>query len=917
MNPRRAVVALIAGLALLSLVFVAGPASAAAPVVTVEAANNVEATTAQVEGTVNPEDHATSYRFEYVPQAKFEVNEWAEASHAGSGSLAEGAGVTPVSQELTNLSPHTVYHLRLVAENEDGPVSAAAPTFETAGAAPLVKSFAAGPVQPDAADLNGEVDPQGSSTKYWFEWGTKDCSSPGADCESLPADHAASAGEGQLYTYVSERLSNLSPGSTYHFRLVAENSSGTTKGPDEEFTTAAPELACANQGAPGTSFLPDCRAYEMVSPPEKGGLSVIESSFKTHVAADGNAVTFPARGGFGVIEGAAFDADYIARRTALPGTNGWATRGINPSTRTTTILALVGNALPTYEIFNPDLSSGIYRSWRPLTEDSSTAQVANIYLIDNPGDAGVSPHLLTAGSAPVPSSWSILAKAFATPKLAGASTDLSHVVFESKVDLTADTPSYPEICELTEGVVGCPRHLYESADGVVRLVGRIPVGLGTFCDDEAGPSCEAAPSSQAGIEGDYYWEKMTSSDGSRILFQTPVNPEGGRIYLREDGIRTYQVNASENPGSEPARAALWSASRDGSRDFFTTSEQLLPEDEDTSDDLYMYEVEKPAGHRLTLISIGANEGVGVVDASDNGHYVYFFASLGNLYAWHEGSLSYIGAIGNPQLNTPRTAHAGDQQQQSTARISSDGRYLLFASDNNHDLVGQGGLASPIHDGPREFYLYDSQSGRLECASCDPSGPGEFQAEISAVAGGLASGHPLNRSAALSANGRYVFFTTKDALLPEDTNGAPDAYEFDSRTGAVHLISSGTSPTGSFFINASADGRNVFFTTDQRLSGWDTDGGADLYDARIDGGLPEPLPIPASCAGESCRTAPPAPPPAPPTASRSGGPGNPSPTCPKGTRRGRRHGTVHCIKKTHKRRARKHHRRTNSHRRAGE
>jgi hypothetical protein len=152
------------------------------------------------------------------------------------------------------------------------------------------------------------------------------------------------------------------------------------------------------------------------------------------------------------------------------------------------------------------------------------------------------------------------------------------------------------------------------------------------------------------------------------------------------------------------------------------------------------------------------------------------------------------------------------------------------------------------------------------------------------------------SHALTDDGRYVFFSTAERLLPEDTNGKTDAYEYDSRTGALHLISSGTDDSPSYFIDASNDGSNAFFVTRQRLSSWDTDTSYDLYDARINGGLPEPAPVPAACEGESCRPGARSAPGPAPAASQAAGPGNPRPAaCPKGKHRVRRHGKPVCVK----------------------
>jgi hypothetical protein len=109
------------------------------------------------------------------------------------------------------------------------------------------------------------------------------------------------------------------------------------------------------------------------------------------------------------------------------------------------------------------------------------------------------------------------------------------------------------------------------------------------------------------------------------------------------------------------------------------------------------------------------------------------------------------------------------------------------------------------------------------------------------------------SHALSDDGRYVFFDTLDALVPQDINKQRDVYEYDTVTGQVHLISGGTCDCGSFFVDASPDGGNVFFTTHQELVQADIDTNSDLYDARIDGGIAKQNEAPpAPCVGDDCQ-----------------------------------------------------------------
>jgi hypothetical protein len=103
---------------------------------------------------------------------------------------------------------------------------------------------------------------------------------------------------------------------------------------------------------------------------------------------------------------------------------------------------------------------------------------------------------------------------------------------------------------------------------------------------------------------------------------------------------------------------------------------------------------------------------------------------------------------------------------------------------------------------------------------------------------------------LSADGTTAFFQTAQALVPEDTNGMVDVYEWHE--GEISLVSDGSGAYGSEFLGASADGSNVFFATRERLSAGAIRGELSVYDARVGGGFSEPAAAAVPCSGEACR-----------------------------------------------------------------
>src|SRR4029077_12952516 len=133
-----------------------------------------------------------------------------------------------------------------------------------------------------------------------------------------------------------------------------------------------------------------------------------------------------------------------------------------------------------------------------------------------------------------------------------------------------------------------------------------------------------------------------------------------------------------------------------------------------------------------------------------------------------------------------------------------------------------------------------------CVSCAPSGaPPAGPATLRTIEPPtVGASEPAIVLRNLSSDGGRVFFESSVALLPRDTNGVQDVYEWEQQGvgscqgssesfsaasgGCLYLISSGRSPEASFFADASANGNDVFFFTDQPLVGQDQDGAVDVY-----------------------------------------------------------------------------------------
>jgi hypothetical protein len=307
--------------------------------------------------------------------------------------------------------------------------------------------------------------------------------------------------------------------------------------------------------------------------------------------------------------------------------------------------------------------------------------------------------------------------------------------------------------------------------------------------------------------------------------------------------------------------------------------------------------------RLLQLSAGDSSGEGarvqgVVRISDDGSHVYFVArgvlssapgpqgdvaqnGADNLYVSEDGSVKFIGELcsahGLSGVVTDSHCPAGDSLWEGDdhaawaapfGSATSNGRFLVF--DTATQLITTGPEADT--DTALDVYEYDSLTNKLVRVSTGRNGfdnngnNNNYDATISnadyAAAGAEASaqgnGTQFLGYRPVSNDGSFVFFTTFEALQPDDANSAPDVYEWHN--GLVSLISDGQNPgvssspteaTANVFIGASADGRDVFFTTPNTLVAEGGDSPGAIYDARIGGGFPQAIVAPP-CREDACQ-----------------------------------------------------------------
>jgi hypothetical protein len=229
--------------------------TAGAPTATTDPASSVGSTAARLNGRVNPNGQATRWWFEYGTTTGY-------GSRTSTRNAGSGTSAARVAVSVSGLRRETTYHFRLVATNDSGTSVGADRTFSTA-LTPSVRTGPSSNVGTTTATVAGTVDPRGRATSWWFEYGT----TTGYGSRTS----ARNAGAGNVVVPVSASLSRLTPGAAYHYRLVARNGAGTSRGADQTFTTVGVTLTTAartvvyGRGLTLTGTVPTRRAGETVT----------------------------------------------------------------------------------------------------------------------------------------------------------------------------------------------------------------------------------------------------------------------------------------------------------------------------------------------------------------------------------------------------------------------------------------------------------------------------------------------------------------------------------------------------------------------------------------------------------------------------------------------------------------------------
>jgi hypothetical protein len=658
----------------------------------------------------------------------------------------------------------------------------------------------------------------------------------------------------------------------------------------------AASATCPNESTRtgASAALPDCRAYELVTPPDTNGrlLEVISTPtmgqpwnlFPTELGSPvrDSFVYESYAGGLKSPSGAggAFDV-YQAERTA----NGWQTAQQLTLPATTLSWPRPGGVAADHSysfaeeqrvtyLRNPDGSFELLGSGElgdePYVRGLYISPGGN-HLLFTSGDGTTNP--LCAFICPVKK-----LEADAPPTGTAAIYDRgpdgpTHVVSL----LPGDIPPGANQGALFRGTSKDAETVAFSLGGI--LYARVDNG-GT--DEKTLMVAEADPAF-AGIseEGRYVFYVAGGDSGTIHRFDTTdssevaINPGGpGEVVnISSDGSHTYFASQGVLTGTEQneqGEAAQPPASGNGTLTQDSNVVSGVSASEGSfSPGMHITGTGIPA--ETTIVSVGSGTLTLSRDALQSGSSV-LKAGFPNLYVWTGGSLSFIATVAAPDLyGTPALTNWTDEVFNSSnaveggpgadsSRATPNGSVFVFESSSR--------LTSYDNDGHLEIYRYEAGTGHLECVSCNPRFPvatADSRLQETKLVHNPIIVHNL------SEDGARVFFETTEALSERDVNGDNDIYEWQEAGGSisVDLISSGQEPDypippppaervfqplANMIYSITPDGSDVYFTAKEALVPGAGEGGTQaIYDARVDGGFPTPV-IPKFCIEEACRPA---------------------------------------------------------------
>ncbi|HWY19438.1 MAG TPA: hypothetical protein VNY27_12095 [Solirubrobacteraceae bacterium] len=652
---------------------------------------------------------------------------------------------------------------------------------------------------------------------------------------STPSNDGGSGAQPQIR---GVDLPGVSPGASYRYRLAASSTAPgnpVVHGQEQTLTAPVPSTAssepCPNEAlrTGPSANLPDCRAYEQVTPVEKGdaqepfnyGVS-LEAEAPVGVDGEHVLVNSPAAWGAGPHAG---HGPYLFSRTA----GGWQMTAAAPEPE------FGVNRLEPRGL-TPDLTSMLLKSFAETVPGERGEQVEYRF-----GPTG-GPYTTVAT---VPAKQAGLGFVSATPDY-------------SKVILAVEDRNLVEPHSTTKS----GEDLYEYSGGELRQVN---VGVGT---------CGAT-------------SKGVSPDGSRVSFEAV--PGGNcsaprHLYVRVDGTETQDL------GVASATDTVRGSNEAGTERLLerTTGEEheLLLEEPETGHTTHLLtlhgQFELAPSRNLGAFYLTTGQAL-TTEAPEG--------SVAPESPTPNGSPSVSVYRYDIPLRSLRFLFVASNNAKSPLPVPADpeGRYAYFQARTVAGLPGgaeeiiKKHIPQPIETPAMQVYRYDSETDAVECVSCaSPSDPEPRFGSYALITQIKPNVGPGLTSA--SANGEFAFFSTPAALLPADVDGeiepepndtppdthpslggetslSSDVYEWRADgvygcarvQGCLSLITNGRGGYLNLPLGSAHEGRDVFIYTRSQLASSDRDNAGDVYDVRIGGGFPPPPPGPVECEGDACST----------------------------------------------------------------
>jgi hypothetical protein len=734
---------------------------------------------------------------------------------------------------------------------------------------PEVKSLVAANISETEAELRATVDPKQIDTEYRIEYVSE------GEFEESEFANAVLVGQGTILAasqpqQVSALIAGLEPGGSYRFRVFAENSAGSHEaiGLFTTYSDAPGEDACPNQiFRSGTSSgLPDCRAYELVTPADTNGRGTRGAGTEgdrfgmVQASPLGQAVSFESLGtmpGTEATGGLHGDA-YLATRSST----GWTTALAGPTGREA--------SKPEPGSFSPDQG---YSFFVAFGEGSAVVGGEQTRYVRYPDGRSELIGRGSLGTDPTGARGKLITEGG------------GHIIFQT--DPTGQTPTVQ--LEPNAPPAGTEAVYDRTLDEVTHVVSLLPGNV------------TPAAGQNAAYRG-------ASADGEGIAFAI-----GNVLYLRVGNEVTYEIGENVTfAGVSDGGKRIFYVEGGDLFAFDTVGEEVIRFSQ-TGDAVPVNVA--PEGTRAYFASEEA-----IADSGANPSGATAKEDSWNLYLSEEGQVSFVATVTDSDvegklhgsgarwdgLGLWTKALVERAPAIDPSRLVPDGSVLLFQS--RADLTGFDPGGAP------QIYRYDSVAGRLHCLSCPPT-------KTPATEGARLQSFVFDELAApfsaygfvpnLTPDGRRVFFESVEPLVSGDTNGVRDVYEWEENGvgsceragGCVYLISSGHSPRDNYLFGHSRSGDDVFFSTTDILVLGDQ-ATTSVYDARVNGGFATPSSA-GPCQGvDACRTGNPAPVLVTPTTRVQSPSPKVSRKCPKGKRKVKRRGKVVCVKKHRKHRRNK-------------